>query len=454
MNSSTSQKPESRADVKAAKDLRTWSTSIVAVLLVIFAANQFASEWVAFRTSAHPTGAAADFPGYYLAAKLAGSANPREHQLYYLTRENKEAILGIVAPNTDWSREAHKVGFTDTLHFNTPPTIATLLVPFGKLPYQLAFMVWNLLTDLFFFFAIWISLKLCGAFSPATLLLCTLVGFAFQPFALTLEKGQFGALLLLTWSAGVLLAEKKQDVSSAFMLALATVVKLTPILAVGVFLVKRRWKWLAAYAVWMAILTGIGVMHLGLENQRLYLTKLSALSCGVPGPYNYSLTGIVQNVYYGTILDYDRIPAQMPKGLCVFGKAFGFTSYLAVLAFLLKRNQRDDVVWDMVVVSLVTLLVAPFTWRHYYVLEILPLMFVWFGLRAGRFVRPRRVLLVAIVCTLVAGTRYPDYLQTHLTNGPARVFLVALLPLSALMLMATLLLNYMPEPDSMLTAVS
>ena len=424
------------------------------VLLVVFAANQFATEWATFRSAAYPTGSAVDFPHYYVAAKLAGSAHPSQHPLYYTVRENKEAVLNHIPPGTEWNQVAHQNGLGDTLHFSAPPIIATLLVPLGKLPYQLAFMVWRVLTDCVFFLAIWVCLKLCKAFSPATLLICTLAGFAFEPFALTLEKGQFGALLLLTWSAGVLFADKKQDVLSALMLALATIVKLTPVLAVGVFVVRRRWKWLAAYTLWMAILMGIGVWHLGVENHRLYLAKLSSLSCGVPGPYNYSLSGIVQNTYYRDILNYDQIPAQTPSGLCAVTKVLGLAVYLAVLAFLLKKNRRGDIIWDMVVMALITLLIAPFTWRHYYVLEILPLMFVWFLLKAERFSRRGWVLFVAIICTLVAGTRYPDYLQPHLTNGPMRVFLVGLLPFSALILMTTLLLAYRPEPEPPLAAAS
>jgi hypothetical protein len=382
-----------------------------------------------------------------VAAKLAGSANPSQHPLYYTAVENKEAAFDRIPPDTEWNRVAHQNGLGNTLHFSAPPIVATLLVPLGKLPYQLSFMVWNILTDCFFFLALWVCLKLCGALSPATLLVCTLAGFAFQPFMLTLEKGQFGALLLLTWSAAILFADKKQDIASALMLALATIVKITPVLAVGVFVVRRRWKWLAAYTLWMAILMGIGVWHLGVENHRLYLAKLSALSCGVPGPYNYSLTGIVQNAYYGDILGYGHMPAQTPRGLCAVDKMLGLAVYVAVLAFLWKKNQRGDISWDLVVMSLITLLIAPFTWRHYYVLEILPLMFVWFLLKAGRFSRPGWVLIVAIICTLVAGTGYPDYLQNHMTSGPIRVCLVGLLPLSALILVLTLLFAYKPEPE-------
>jgi hypothetical protein len=426
--------------------LRGWLTSAVVVVLAIFAANQFATEWATFRSSAYPANYNSDFPGYYVAAKLAGSANPRAHQLYYPAPDGKEAILSHLPPDSEWNQVAHQNGLGDTLRFNTPPVLATLLVPLGKLPYQLAFMVWRALADLALFLAIWISLKLCRAFSPATLLICTLAGFAFQPFIIMLQKGQFGALLLLMWSAGVLFADKKQDVPSALMFALATIVKLTPVLAVGVFLVRRRWKWLAAYALWMAILLGIGVWHLGVQNHRLYLAKLASLSCGVPAYYNYSLTGIVENAYYGDTLDYDKVPTQTPAGLCVFNKVLGLAVYLAVLALLVKKNRGGDIIWDLVVLSLITLLIAPFTWRHYYVLEILPLMFVWFLVKAGEFLRPHWVLLVAIVCTLVAGTRYLDYLEPHLTNGPIRVFLAALLPLSALILMATLLFAYKPEP--------
>ena len=438
--------PEPRAsDSDNGYTTRRWNAAIVVVVLVILFANRFAAEWETFRSSAYPTGSSIDFPHYYIAAKLAGSEKPKEHRLYYVMKEDKEAALSVIPPGSEWNQIAHASGLGDTLHFSAPPIVATLLLPLGKLPYPMAFMIWRVLTDLFYFLALWICLRLCGAFTPLTLLVCTLAGFAFQPFILTLEKGQFGAVLLLTWAAGALFAHKKQDALSALMLALATVVKLTPALVVGVFVLRRRWKWLAAYVAWMAILMGIGVWHFGVENHRLYFSKLSSLSCGIPGPYNYSLSGIVQNSYYRDILDYNHIPPHTPHILCTLNKALGFVVYIGAVILLGTKNRTGDLVWDLTVLAPITLLIAPFTWRHYYVLEILPLMFVWFLLKAGGFRRPSWVLGVAVFCTLVAGTRYPDYLQTHLTNGPVRVILVALLPLSALVLTITLLLARKPE---------
>jgi hypothetical protein len=427
---------------------RTWLNFAVVAVLVVFAANQFASEWEMFRASAYPTGSAIDFPHYYVAAKLAGSANPKAHALYYLTSQEKEAVLDRIPADTEWNRIAHQNGLGDTLHFSAPPIIAALLAPLGKLPYQLAFMVWRLLTDVFFFLAIWVCLKLCRALSASNLLVCTLAGFVFQPFALTLEKGQFGAVLLLTWALGTFWAEKKHDVLSALMFALATIVKLTPVLAVGVFALRRRWRWLMAYVLWMSILTAGGVLHMGVENHRLYLAKLSALECGAPGPYAYCLPGIVDNIYYGNVLSYEQVPAHLPAPLCFFNKALGFAVYAGVLGLLLKRNRKGDIAWDLVVLSLLVLLIAPFTWRHYYVLEILPLLFVWFFLKNGGFAHTREVLWIAVFCTLIAGTRYADYLQVHLKYGPARVFLVALLPISALILLVTLLFAYRPALQS------
>jgi hypothetical protein len=415
---------------------RLWSLAVV--LLLAFAANQFAAEWILFRSSAYPAG---DFAHYYLAAKLAGLSG--QHRLYSAAHSSKEAALGNIAEDTEWGRFALQNGLHDTLHFSAPPVVAWMLIPLGKLPLNLAFLVWRIFSEICFFLAICGCLRLFRAFNPVPLLLCALAGFAFQPFTLTLEKGQFGALLLLLWAGGTLLAQKKQDTLSALMFALATVVKLTPVLAVGVFLVRRRWKWAAAYALWMVLLVGLGVWRLGMENHRLYLSKLQTLSCGVPGPYNYSLAGIVQNAYYGDVLSYDQIPAETPAGLCAFAKLAQLGVYLGVLIVLLRRNRNGDVVWDMAVLSLAVLLLAPFTWRHYYVLELLPLMFVWFY--GERFLWPNRTLVVTVVCTLIAATRYPDYLQVHLTNGPLRVFLVGMLPLSALALMLTLLFSYRPE---------
>lgn len=419
---------------------RRWLWAAATVLLVAFAANQFANDWILFRSSAYPAG---DFPHYYAAAKLAGLSG--QHQLYYPAHSKKEAALGNIGADTEWGQFVLQNGLRDTLHFSAPPIVAWMLIPLGKLPLDLGFMIWRIFSEICFFVAICICLRLFPALNPLSLLVCTLAGFAFQPFTLTLEKGQFGALLLLLWAGGTLLAQKKYDAWSALMFALATAIKLTPVLALGVFLMRRRWKWAAAYALWMVLLMGLGVWRMGPENHRLYFAKIQALSCGVPGPYNYSLAGIVQNVYYGDVLSYDQIPDENPAGLCTATKLLQLGVYLGVLLVLLKRNPRGDVLWDMAVLSLAMLLTAPFTWRHYYVLELLPLMFIWF--LGERFSRPNRALVVAIVCTLIAATRYPDYLQVHLTNGPLRVFLVGLLPLSALALMLTLLFAYRPRPD-------
>jgi general stress protein CsbA len=284
-------------------------------------------------------------------------------------------------------------------------------------------------------------LAICKSLNPVAVLVCVLAGFAFQPFALTIEKGQFGALLLLLWSSGTLFAERKKDVLSALMFALATIIKLTPVMAVGIFLLRRRWKWAAAYSLWMALMIGAGVWKLGLENHRLYVQTVRSLSCGVPGPYNYSLTGIFQNIYYGNVLSYEQMPAETPKGLCTFTKIAGIGLYLGALFVLCRRNPYADIVFDLVVLCLLTLLLAPFTWRHYYVLELLPLIFVWLS-QGNSFQREKWVLGVLSVCTITAATRYPDYLQIHLANEPLRVLLVALLPLSALLLTATLLFSW------------
>jgi len=413
---------------------RRWLWAAAAVVLLTFAANQFAADWILFRSGAYPAG---DFPHYYLAAKLAGLNG--QHKLYAPANSSKEAAMGNIGEDTEWGRFAAQNGMRDTLHFSAPPVLAWLLIPLGKLPLNFAYFVWRVFSEICFFAAIVVCLRLLGALNPVTLMVCALAGFAFQPFTLTLEKGQFGAVLLLLWVGGTLAAKKRWDISSALMFALATVVKLTPVLGLGLFLKRRRWKWAAAYALWMVLLMGLGVWRMGMENHRLYFAKLQALSCGVPGPYNYSLNGIIQNVYYGDILSYEQMPDGTPAGLCTGTKVAQAGVYLGALILLFKKNRGNDEVWDMAVLALTVLLVAPFTWRHYYVLEVFPLLFLW--LRGQRFVRPGFALAAAIACTLVAATRYPDYLQVHLTNGPVRVFLVALLPLSALGLMLTLLLG-------------
>jgi len=130
---------------------------------VIFAANQFATEWEAFRSSAYPLDRRSTFH-ITTWLRVGGSAHPSQHPLYYATRENKEAVLDRIAPDTEWNQVAHQNGlailYTSALHQSLQHTVPLVDA------YQLAFMVWRVLTDLFFFLAIWICLKLCQALSP------------------------------------------------------------------------------------------------------------------------------------------------------------------------------------------------------------------------------------------------------------------------------------------------
>jgi|SRR5579864_1988753 len=419
-------------------DLAGWSLSLTTVLLLGFFANQFVSDWNVFRSSYRDV-QSGDFPHYYIAAKMA--ALGPQHLLYYPARSSKEAGLSKISTDTEWNQLAHSCGLRDTLHFSAPPEVALLLMPIGKLPFQQAYLAWTVFSELCFFAAICVCLKLCGAFTPMTVLVCTFAGFAFQPVVLTFEKGQFGTVLLLLWSLGTLLASRKKDTASALMFALATIIKLTPALALGVFVMRRRWRWLAAYALWMTIILGLGMASSGLENHRIFLNKMKTLSSGVAGPYNYSLTGIVQNAYYHTVPNNEQMLDDTPVSVQALNKLLGLGVYFSAIVMLWKMNE-EDITFDLVTASFLVLLIAPFTWRHYYALEVLPLIFMWVRLKEGFTNGNRWVLPLISVCTLVPATRYPDYLQTHLSNGPIRILLVGLLPASALVLLGTLVVAF------------
>jgi hypothetical protein len=105
-------------DWKATSEKRLpWATTVAVVLLLIFAANQFATEWTMFRSS-YLDPSAGDFPHYYLAAKIAGT--PGQHRLYYSAQSAKEAMYEKIDPNTEWGQLARQNGIPDTLYSVLP----------------------------------------------------------------------------------------------------------------------------------------------------------------------------------------------------------------------------------------------------------------------------------------------------------------------------------------------
>ena len=207
-----------------------------------------------------------DFSVFYVAGMMSRKAGHRE--LYYLPSDGKEGIDSLlwtsVAPLTNWSKLAQTAGIQPTDHFLYPPFAAVFFSFLTSLPPTQAVVLWRAVSFDFILFSIYLILTDIGVKPRApTFMVCASVSLFFFPVTEMLSIGQTGALILFLWTIGIHFQKKKQTKWSALTFALGAMIKVTPVLVVGLFLIRRQWKWMGWFAVWSGIFSGIGLWRFG-----------------------------------------------------------------------------------------------------------------------------------------------------------------------------------------------
>jgi hypothetical protein len=214
-------------------------------------------------------------------------------------------------------------------------------------------------------------------------------------------------------------------------------VKVSPVVVVGLFLLRRQWRWLLSYAVWMGVLIGISVWRLGWENHALFFRSvLPELSRGVAYYANKAPAALIFELYL------HRVPVisqyDVPTWLTALVKAGNFLIYCAVLLFFWKKNERPlAMVYELVTLALVTILISPVSWRHHYLLTLIPIIYLW-----ARVGERWRDILVLAAATLAIGTVFPDYVIVASLNPVLDLVLSSLIPLTSFLLLLVLCRNY------------
>jgi len=68
---------------------------------------------------------------------------------------------------------------------------------------------------------------------------------------------------------------------------------------------------------------------------------------------------------------------------------------------------------ELILLPLIYLLAAPFSWPHHFVFALLPLTYLWAKARHA----PTRELLALYLSTLILGTELPMYLAAYTSAG-------------------------------------
>ena len=417
-----------------------WNTSCrwwgCVTVLILLASAFLQHEYQVFtQVQQAPSPVAPDFGVYYVAGLIARAGNGG--QLYSvnpgLTKEEqaRKLVYGKVPPDTELARIAAQTTQTRITYYTYPPFFAWAFDPITHLKPRVAYFAWRSLSALMLLLAIYLVIvSLQTEAGLGTFVVAAVGGLSFFPFSEVLFEGQVGCLILFLWSLGFYFMQTRRTVSCAASFAAGSLVKVTPGIVVPMLLIRRQWRWLIAYCVAGALLVLVTLPRVGWNAYWTYATKVfPTLSAGVEGYPLKSIGSVLRNLYLGRATFSPTDPWQVPLALRLFISLANLALLAIVLFYFYKTRESSPRVLaqEFAILALVSLMISPVTWRHHYVLAILPLLCAW--VHSRRAAGARRLALLSAI-TLVLGTPYIDFVLIRMHPGRLQaifssVFLVA-----------------------------
>jgi alpha-1,2-mannosyltransferase len=368
-----------------------------------------------------------DFPVFYIGGKVAlqRCATP----LYYPPADRGRGytlLYDNAADSTPWAQMGRANGFPQIMQFTNPPFSALLMAPLAILPWQWAYLIWQIIIIILAAATIFFALMLLD--SGPTIQTFAMVFAAtcfFFPFKSNLVFGQVNTSILFLWALGVCLLKRRQPVASALCFALGTALKVSPVVAVPLLLLRRQWRWLTAYVAGVIAFTGISIWRLGWQTHVTWLTAIyPCISTGLGNNINRSFAGLVDVLvgpkYFASQLTATEWP--VPHGLGLIEKACSLAIGLGFIYWCWRRRKdAKGLVEELVLLPLVYLLAAPFSWPHHFILALLPLTYLWVKAREATTAE----LVALYLSTLVIGTELPMYLAAYSPWANPKLIIVA-----------------------------
>jgi hypothetical protein len=358
-----------------------------------------------------------DFSAYYIAGHVVAENPPG--RLYNQVTFPDGRIVPLNSAS-EWKDVARRHGVESILPFVYTPFFAVLMRPLAYLSYSAAYGVWTAITVMLTVVSVWLGVRLSGWRLSVELAVILVVGvFSYHGFFEELLLGQADSLLLLLLTLGVWLLRREQDWGSALCFAVATMIKITPVIAVPLLVMHRRWKWLAAYGCWMLGLVGFSVWQAGWAAHAQFLHEVvPSVSCGIATIANLSVVGFVQELFLGSTPK-NLLQATLPPLACAVSKTVALVVLCAVMVRFYVYRRTESLELHVVLVILLSLVISPLTWLHHYVIALLPFFYLW-----GREWEVRKdYLLLATV--LAVGTNFTVFPLPMLFKGQVGQLILA-----------------------------
>ena len=194
--------------------------------------------------------------------------------------------------------------------------------------------------------------------------------FIFFPFRYNLASGQLANFLYFCIAAALYYTFNKQQFRTSIFIAIASLLKVTPILLLTIFLFQKKFKTILLIIINILILSILAALILGVQIYKNYLAVTgSYFDTVISGYYNQSLSGFLFRTFH----------LQNPN--IIVNTLFLITLSCIYLYYskILKKIFTDQIIlWNLLILS--SLMFPSFSWQHYFSLSIFPLFTTFYML--------------------------------------------------------------------------
>jgi glycosyl transferase family 87 len=324
------------------------------------------------------------------------------------------------------------------MDYRYPPFFLVVLYPLWLLPYSSAAYIWFTMSALAAACAILIVIRTFPELRKTKTLLLFVALAVAQYFVMVLHYGNAHLLVVALMFGSFYFVLRKKDLEGALLMSLAITIKVTPILLLPYFVLKRRWKLLAAVSVFLIAINLAPSAYFGFRaNNELLASWYRHVIASQEfhednGPINLSVKGQLRRSL--SIVDYSQRvdgDVQYPAvNVASFSRddvvrtwavmAGGLFAGILLFIWREQRNRgsasapgRNDPAQDPASIShelalmiCLTLLAAPLTSKIYFI-ELLWPVACLASFAVGRTARSGRVVMGILVFVAVANSVSP-----------------------------------------------
>jgi len=196
------------------------------------------------------------------------------------------------------------------MDYRYPPLFLVALTPLWFLPYTLAAYVWYVLSVLELIGCVLIVVRVFPSFRESWILWIVVAFGVIQYFVMALHYGNAHLLATFLLFASLYYVLQQKDLPAAALMALAITIKLTPVLLLPYFVLKRQWTFVASVCVFLVAFNIAPSIYFGFRgNSELLRSWYGHVVASQEfhednGPINLSLKGQLRR--YLSTVDYSQ----------------------------------------------------------------------------------------------------------------------------------------------------